>query len=82
MRSDISLGRLTSVAGIPGVKQRDLESKRHQRSKRSREKKNRRRYSEKNGEEKVTGAEKKRADEQHGERKEKKISGTQLDVIV
>lgn len=82
MRGDISLGRLTSVARIPGIKQRDLESKRHSRSKRRSDKKIRRRFSRENSEERATQDLKKRADEQGGARKEKKVSGTKLDVIV
>ena len=82
MRGDISLGRLTSVAGIPGIKQRDLESKRHSQSKRRKDKKIRRRFSRENSEEKATRDLNKRADEQGDARKEKRASGTQLDVIV
>jgi hypothetical protein len=82
MRGDISLGRLNAVAGIPGIKHRDLESKRHSGSKRWRDKKNRRRFSRENSEEKATRDLNKMADEQGGARKEKRVSGTQLDVIV
>jgi hypothetical protein len=83
METNVSLGRLAAVGGIPRVKSRDFESKRHPFSKREKEKKKGRNK----GSSDQTAEDSKAQDasgdtgQQKRRKRETKASGSRLDVI-
>ena len=83
METNVSLNQWARVGKIPGVKQRDFESRRHPSSKRGKEKKKRQVASAEQGADEKSLKDKDKDNiGTEGEKKEIGASGSRLNVIV